>query len=408
MAYDSLSLSQPLHGGGYNEYLLNKMQNKDNPQSAIQQVKQNFSQQSLMDTVSGFASELRSQNLVKAVAAFQESNTDLPPTLKERGAKIDANGTVTMEGPIPKTEAMRGIALEQHSSLALDKKTGISLQGLRAMSLDSNSLGILSRLAKRAENQTKSPQHTDTAQSKTLSNTFADTLSVGKLAIKYESAETGSQSIGYDRHGGTSYGTYQLSSKAGTFDDFLTFLQKKEPEWADTLKKAGTANTGGRQGAVPAAWKKICAEHPERMKELEHDFIVESHYEPVLNYVRKKWNNTISPALKEVIFSTSVQHGVAGAKRIIDQALSRMPQEKANQAELEEKSNELFMAGFETGTSNPAQPQVKAEPQEQQALFIKNIYENRKNKFSSSTVAVQQAAKIRFKNEQNDALAMLG
>ena len=87
MAYDSLSLSQPLHGGGYNEYLLNKMQNKDNPQSAIQQVKQNFSQQSLMDTVSGFASELRSQNLVKAVAAFQEGNTGLPPTLTERGAK---------------------------------------------------------------------------------------------------------------------------------------------------------------------------------------------------------------------------------------------------------------------------------------------------------------------------------
>ncbi len=401
MAYDSLSLSQPLHGGGYNEYLLNKMQNKDNPQSAIQQVKQNFSQQSLMDTVSGFASELRSQNLVKAVAAFQEGNTGLPPTLTERGAKIDTNGTVTLQAPPEtKTEAIRGMALEQHSALALDKKTGISLQGLRAMSLDSNSLGILSRLAKRAENQTKTPQHTDTAQSKTLSDTFADELSVGKLAIKYESAETGSQSIGYDRHGGTSYGTYQLSSKAGTFDNFLTFLQKNEPECA--------ANTGGKQGAVPAAWKKICAENPERMKELEHDFIVESHYEPVLDYVRKKWNSTISPALKEVIFSTSVQHGVAGAKRIIDQALSSMPQEKTNQAELEEKSNELFMAGFETDTKNPPQTQTKTEPQEQQALFIKNIYENRKNKFSSSTVAVQQAAKIRFKNEQNDALAMLG
>ncbi len=407
MAYDSLSLSQPLHGGGYNEYLLNKMQNKDNPQSAIQQVKQNFSQQSLMDTVSGFASELRSQNLVKAVAAFQEGNTGLPPTLTELGAKIDTNGTVTLQAP-PETkpEAIRGMALEQHSALALDKKTSISLQGLRAMSLDSNSLGILSRIAKRAENQIKPPQHTDTVQSKTLSDTFADELSVGKLAIKYESAETGSQSIGYDRHGGTSYGTYQLSSKAGTFDNFLTFLQKNEPEWADTLKKAGSANTGGKQGAVPAAWKKICAENPERMKELEHDFIVESHYEPVLDYVRKKWNSTISPALKEVIFSTSVQHGVAGAKRIIDQALSRMPQEKTNQAELEEKSNELFMAGFETDTKNPPQSQAKTEPQEQQALFIKNIYENRKNKFS--TVAVQQAAKIRFKNEQNDALAMLG
>ena len=148
------------------------------------------------------------------------------------------------------------------------------------------------------------------------------------------------------------------------------------------------------------------------MKELEHSFIVESHYEPVLNYVGKKWNDKISPALKEVIFSTAVQHGVAGAKRVIDQALSRMTQKNAASdtasAETEQKNNELLMAGFEKETKSAQSEENTIQSKEHQAEFIKNIYANRKNKFASSTAAVQQAARSRFVREQNDALAMLG
>lgn len=429
MAYDSLSLSQPLYGGGYNQYLLAKMQNKNNPQSAFQQVEQSFSKDSLVNTVSNFATELHSPNFVRAMAAVQQQSAQqqtgtsaLAPTLSEQGAKIDENGNVQLAAKpnskgIPETPS---IPLNYNHPIELNKKTNMAMRGMQAMSLDDRSLNVLSRVAQRRQNPEQSAKTGQTnAQSQKQAET-ADASSLGNLAEKFESAKKGSQAIGYDRNGGTSYGTYQLSSRAGTFDNFLAFLDKEEPEWAKTLRKAGKANTGSRSGAVPTAWKKLCAENPERMKELEHSFIVQSHYEPVLNYVQKKWNDKISPALKEVIFSTAVQHGVAGAKRVIDQALSRMPHQKnTRQAEAEQKNNELLMAGFNEKT-DPKNSTAKAKKKEEtkphsaasstqhQAEFIKNIYANRKNKFGSSTAQVQQAARNRFVAEQKDALAMLG
>lgn len=404
MAYDSLSLSQPLYGGGYNQYLLAKMQNKDNPQSALQQVEQSFSKESLMNTVSGFASELHSQNLVRAMATVQQQSAPqgLAPTLAERGAKIEKDGTIRLSSQQNSPavhEETQGIPLETHHAMELNKKSTLSMRGMQAMSLDKRSLTVLSHLAKRKENPKQTAVH--------VQKETTEPSSLGNLAEKFESAKKGSQAIGYDRNGGTSYGTYQLSSRAGTFDKFLTFLEKEEPEWAKTLKKAGNANTGSRSGAVPTAWKELCAENPERMKELEHSFIVQSHYEPVLNYVQKKWDDKISPALKEVIFSTAVQHGVTGAKRVIDQALSRMSL-KNTPAETEQKNNELLMAGFEEKAETIQKEETKTGSKQHQAEFIKKIYENRKNKFGSSTVAVQQAAKNRFLAEQKDALAMLG
>lgn len=397
MEYNSLSLSQPLRGGGYNEYLLGKMQNKNTAQTALSQAEQNITQQSLLDSVSGFASELRSQNLVKALAVTRQNG--LAPTLAEQGAVIDENGTVTLPETAQKPQAVpensrRAIPVSVPHALPLERKTSMALQGMKAIALDSKSLGILSRISARKENPALFRSEANPLQNKF--NELSEKYSLGSLSKKYESANTGSQSIGYDRNGGTSYGTYQISSRAGTFDKFLEFLQDEEPQWAQTLKNAGNANTGSRNGAVPEAWKTLCAQNPGRMKELEHNFIVKSHYEPVYAYVREKWQGEISPALKEVIFSTSVQHGVNGAKHIIDQALSAMT--APNAVSSEEAANSLYMEGF-------AQP--GAQNGDSQAQFIKNIYENRKDKFTSSTAAVQEAARSRFIREERDALAML-
>lgn len=414
MAYDSLSLSQPLYGGGYNQYLLAKMQNKDTPQSTLQQVEQNVSKDSLLNTVSNFATELHSQNFVRAMATVQQQTAQQTVPAKitpaEHGTKTDKDGNIHLTAQpnskgIPETPS---IPLNYNHPIELNKKTNMAIRAVQAMSLDNRSLSVLSRVAKRKQNteQTKTQQEKTQEQKQTAET--AGSSSLGNLAEKFESAKKGSQVIGYDRNGGTSYGTYQLSSKAGTFDNFLAFLDKEEPEWAKTLRKAGKANTGSRSGAVPTAWKKLCAENPERMKELEHSFIVQSHYEPVLNYVQKKWNDKISPALKEVIFSTAVQHGVAGAKRVIDQALSRMPHQKnTGPAETEQKKNEQLTAAVNNKTKT-AQKEGTTNSTQHQAEFIKNIYANRKNKFGSSTSAVQQAAKNRFVAEQRDALAMLG
>jgi hypothetical protein len=75
---------------------------------------------------------------------------------------------------------------------------------------------------------------------------------LGSLAAKFESGDKGAAAIGFDRTGGTSYGKYQISSKAGTMNRFLNFLAEREPAWAQRLRGSGPANTGSVQGRMPA------------------------------------------------------------------------------------------------------------------------------------------------------------
>jgi hypothetical protein len=83
--------------------------------------------------------------------------------------------------------------------------------------------------------------------------------SSGSLSSRYESGGT-IDCIGYDKKGGTSYGQYQIASKTGTMDNFVTFLEDKAPDIAERLKSAGPADTGGRTGRMPETWKQIAAE----------------------------------------------------------------------------------------------------------------------------------------------------
>ncbi|MDY7001705.1 MAG: hypothetical protein SVS15_07990, partial [Thermodesulfobacteriota bacterium] len=53
----------------------------------------------------------------------------------------------------------------------------------------------------------------------------------GFLSARFES-QGDPGAVSHDRVGGTSYGTYQISSKAGTFESFLSYLKDKAPEWA--------------------------------------------------------------------------------------------------------------------------------------------------------------------------------
>ena len=449
MLKDTLSLSQPLRGSGYNEYLLGKMQNKQGPQEAINQFEQNMNKNSLMDNVSSFATELRSQNLVRAMATVQNNSfgqnnpSGMKPTLSEQGAKIDENGNIrfqnqqfpvnsqqntTSQNTIPvkssaiPTNIINPIPINTTEAKQLPQKKGIAINSMRAMALDSKSINILNRIAQKESNPSQGmllgsrdrnalrssnngikPTAKDKMihQIATVSN--AD-YQLGQLSKKYESASMGSISIGYDRTGGTSYGTYQLSSRTGTFKRFVEYLQNKEPQWAKKLSEAGAANTGSRTGAVPSAWQALCKENPQRMQELEHDFIVKSHFEPVLSYVKEKWQDTISPAIKEVLFSTSVQHGVNGAKYIVDQALNSMKQQKLQANTQEQAATELLMENV-PHKQNP-KTSLTANLAEQKS-FIENIYAHRKTKFGSSTTFVQEAVKKRFINEQQDAIRML-
>lgn len=198
----------------------------------------------------------------------------------------------------------------------------------------------------------------------------------GLLAARFESANR-SGAIGYDRRGGTCYGIYQLSSRMGTMGEFLEFLDKKAPDISQRLRQAGPANSGGRTGAMPDEWKRIDSEQHQRFVNLQHDFIYSSFYVPAARGVESRTGldmEAASPALREVLWSTAVQHGVYGAMSIFQNAAQSIDLENTAHDDRE---------------------------------IIQAVYQERRTRFTGSTKAVQTAVQNRFTEEMEMALAML-
>ncbi|WP_238550233.1 hypothetical protein [Desulfocurvibacter africanus] len=207
---------------------------------------------------------------------------------------------------------------------------------------------------------------------------------MGVLSRAFESGGEGSQAIGWDKVGGTSYGMFQLSSRQGSMDNFLAFLDGEAPEWSARLRKAGPSNTGGRDGAMPREWRAIAAENPELFEALQQRFINDTHYQPALQAIQERTGLNIASfpkALQEVLFSTAVQHGPAGAANIFAQA-----------------------AGGLDGIIGQAEFSGEAIAEN----LIREIYTLRSTRFGSSTEQVQAAVRNRLKSEHKLAMNLLG
>lgn len=197
----------------------------------------------------------------------------------------------------------------------------------------------------------------------------APSTGLGSLAARYESGNRGSSAVGWDSTGGTSYGKYQIATRTGTMDKFMEFLKTSNPQAYERLKAAGPADAG-KDGAFAKEWQKLAAEGG--LGTSEHDFIKKTHFDVGMKGVKNASLEQMianSPALKEVMWSTSVQHGGGGASAIFNRA-------------------------FKPGMS--------------EADLIKAVYAERATKFGSSTAQVQASVQKRFIDEQGRALAMIG
>ena len=142
----------------------------------------------------------------------------------------------------------------------------------------------------------------------------------GDFSARYESGTAGSAAIGYDKTGGTSYGKWQLSSKQGSLSGFLNYLDAQGGAAAATaarLRAAGPADTGSRQGAMPEAWKKEAQANAE-FERWQWEYVRGTFYEPAAQSLPggAAALASASPAVREMIWSTAVQHGAAGATDI--------------------------------------------------------------------------------------------
>lgn len=200
---------------------------------------------------------------------------------------------------------------------------------------------------------------------------------IGSLAARFESGGDGVAAVGYDTGGGTSYGRYQIASRPGTMNRFLDFLDSRAPEWADRLRSAGSADTGSRNGAMPDAWRAIATEDPDRFEHLQQAFIRETHYLPAAQRVFERTGLSVedrSDGLKEVLWSTAVQHGAGGAAAIFADAL----------ASLENKGGEI---------SDDA--------------IVQQVYQERRQRVGGLAAPLRNALEHRFDSEETLALRML-
>ncbi len=214
----------------------------------------------------------------------------------------------------------------------------------------------------------------------------SDVQGLGSLAAKFESGDKGAAAIGFDRTGGTSYGKFQISSRAGTMNRFLSYLGEHEPAWAERLGKSGPANTGSAKGQMPAEWARIAAESPERFERLQTEFIKKDHYQPAREKIREMTGVDIEaskPALREALFSTAVQHGASGAARIFNAAIDK------------------FLNKPEAGQA----AQVGSKSFDQ--ALVSEVYNKRQHQFGGSTEAVRQSVRGRLSQEKDMVLAML-
>jgi len=209
-----------------------------------------------------------------------------------------------------------------------------------------------------------------------LGEALAEAL--GTLSAKYETGGRGpgTVSTGAGDPGGVSYGSYQMATKMGVPQKFVK--QTGFPWLADFQSlNAGTAE-------FTACWKRIAAKETDAFQKCQHEYIKKTHYDLLAAKILSDDGldvNTRSRALQDVVWSTAVQHG--GATSMVHKALANVSVSKTD-------------PGFDE-------------------QLIRAIYAERGRKkpdgnlayFSKSSPNVQKGVANRFKNELNDALAML-
>lgn len=217
---------------------------------------------------------------------------------------------------------------------------------------------------------------TTSAAAGAIGKALAEAL--GSLSAKYETGGRGpgTVSTGSGDPGGVSYGSYQMATKMGTV---TRFVRQAGFRWASNFQNltAGTA-------AFTSMWKKIAAEETDAFQEAQHAYIKKTHYDLLVVKILTDDDldiNSCSRAVQDAVWSTAVQHG--GATPIVHRACGNVNCERTDP-----RYDELLLRAIyaERGRKKP---------------------DGNLAYFSKSSPNVQAGVSNRFKNELQDALAML-
>lgn len=206
----------------------------------------------------------------------------------------------TLSGVWDKTKETVGDAVDSANGW-VKEKTGIDIIGSikGAFSKD----GVIGSKFVRPKDEDYKPARKST-----------DPWQLGATSELYESGNRGAGTIssGKGDHGGASYGTYQLSSKQGMVQKFISdmgydpIFEGMEPGSEEFNK----------------TWRTLAKYQPEFAQE-QHDFVKKEYYDKAQANLKEKGIDLSNRgrAVQDAVWSTSVQFGAGGASNMMQKAL---------------------------------------------------------------------------------------
>ena len=169
-----------------------------------------------------------------------------------------------------------------------------------------------------------------------LSASVADDLEesmLGELSATYESCgDPGAIAQVAGDPGGKSYGLYMFSSRAGVPKAFFEWCQASSNAYyrgiGNTLSEIYYYGTPGYGPLFDRTWKSLAADNPVGFGRAQRDFVRSMYYDVYVNRIAQNVEgfdiSNYSIALRNVLWSRAIQHGVSGATNVFTRAMDTL------------------------------------------------------------------------------------
>ncbi|WP_139904685.1 vgrg protein [Clostridium thermarum] len=287
------------------------------------------------------------------------------------------------ESSVAAEEKLAILAFQQVYEMMLNGSSNSSLSDMQSelmnelisQQADGNVLSLESSLSMLGDFNISSRSYTDSYINYDIKSNYSySAFDISKLSSKYESnGNPGVIANNPGDYGGKSYGAWQFSSRTGSLNSFVNYLKDKNEGYYYQLISARAADGNSYGVQFDKVWTTFAKEDRETFLNLQESFIKENFYDAAAEGLREKYNFDISnrsTALKNVLWSTVVQHGVKGAIGIF--------------------SKTDLTAGDDT--------------------IISQVYDERQRvnvHFKSSSASIRKSVYNRFEKERAEALALL-
>ena len=116
---------------------------------------------------------------------------------------------------------------------------------------------------------------------------------------------------------GYAYGAWQMNSQKGILPKFVESL-KGDPKFGKLAELEIDSPEFQKE------WVSLAKQYPNEFLKKQHECISKNLFMPVYNYAKSAGIDVSNRAVQEALWSQAVQHGIAGNKKIIDAAASKL------------------------------------------------------------------------------------